>query len=91
MTSGISGNMANEGEHKKYGRKAAELEWVVYDDDTSKTRPDWEYVPYLQFAKTAMQYVGLLHFDRLWPRPSYERHCKFINASYIQLEDVETK
>jgi len=47
MTSGISGNMANEGEHKKYGRKAAELEWVVYDDDTSKTRPDWEYVPYL--------------------------------------------
>ena len=42
-------------------------------------------------AKTAMQYVSFPHFDRFWPRPYHERHCKSKGAGYIQLEDVEKK
>jgi hypothetical protein len=38
-----------------------------------------------------MQYVGFPHFDRLWPRPCHERHCKAVSASYMQLEDVDAK
>ena len=60
--------------HKKHGRKAAGLEWDVYDDDIQKARTGWENVQLLWSAKTAMQYVGFLHFDRLWPRPCIERH-----------------
>ena len=32
-------------EPKKYHRKATELEWDVYDDDTQKTMTGWENVP----------------------------------------------
>ena len=93
VASGGSSDMASRGsgEHKKYGCKAAKLEWDVYDDDTQKTKPGWENVPQPWSAKTAMQYVGFPHFDRLWPRPCQKRHCKSISASYIQLADVETK
>jgi hypothetical protein len=38
-----------------------------------------------------MQYVGFPHFDRLWPRPCHEIHCRSISANYNQLQDVETK
>ena len=95
MASGGSGDMASasggSGGHKSHLRKAAALEWDVYDDNTQKARAGWETVPQPWSAKTAMQYVGFPHFDRLWPRPCHERHCKAISASYIQLEDVEAK
>lgn len=74
-----------------HGRKAADLEWNVYDDPSQKARVGWENVPQPWSAKTAMQYVGFPHFDRLWPRHCHERHCKAVNASYTQLEDVEAK
>ena len=76
---------------KKYHRKAAELEWDVYDDDTLKARRCWENVPQLWSARTGMQNVSFANFDWLWPRSCHEQHCKSKCASYIQLEDVETK
>ena len=79
------------GEHKPHGRWATGLEWDVYDDGTQKARTCWENVPQPWSAKTAMQYVGFPHFDRLQPRTCHERHCKAISASYIQLKDMETK
>jgi hypothetical protein len=90
--SGGSGDMASgSGGHKSHGRKAAGLEWDVYNDNTQKARAGWENVPQPWSAKTAMQYVGFPHFDRLWPRSCHERHCKAISASYMQLEEVEAK
>ena len=42
-------------------------------------------------AASAMTYVRFSHFDRMWPRISHEQHCKFQDAKYLQLEDVEVK
>jgi hypothetical protein len=90
--SGGSGDMASgSGGHKSHGRKAAGLEWDVYNDNIQKARAGWETVPQPWSAKTAMQYVGFPHFDRLWPRSCHEKHCKAISASYMQLEDVDAK
>jgi hypothetical protein len=90
--SGGSGDMASgSGGHKSHGRKAAGLEWDVYNDNTQKARAGWETVPQPWSAKTAMQYVGFSHFDRLWPRSCYEKHCKAVSVSYMQLEDVDAK
>ena len=95
MASGGSGDMTSacRGSRglKPHGRKAAMLEWDIYDDNTQKTMTSWENVPQPWFAKTAMQYMALPHFDQLWPRPCHERHCKAICASYMQLENVEAK
>jgi hypothetical protein len=101
MASGGSGDITSRGstdmssggsrETKKYHRKAAALEWNVYDDHTQKTWKGWERVAQPWSTKIAMQYVGHPHFDRLWPRPCHEVHCRSISANYNQLEDVEIK
>ena len=78
-------------EAKKYHRKFAELEWDIYDDHIQKARTGWERVPQPWSANIAMQYVGFPHFDRLWPRPCHEIHCRAISANYNRLQDVETK
>ena len=47
-------------EPKKYHRKAAELEWDVYDDDIQKAKTSWKNVPQLWSTRTVMQYVSFL-------------------------------
>jgi hypothetical protein len=90
--SGGSGDMTSgSGGHKSHGRKAAGLEWDVYNDNTQKAKAGWETVPQPWSAKTAMQYVGFPHFDRLWPRSCHEKLYKAISANYMQLEDVDAK
>ena len=82
---------SGSGEHKLHRRKAVGLEWDVYDDNTQKAKTCWKNVAQPWSAGTAMEYVGFPHFDRLWPRHCYERNCKAVSASYVQLEDVEAK
>jgi hypothetical protein len=93
MASGGYIDMASGGsrEAKKSRRRFAELEWDIYDDNTQKARPGWEMVPEPWTANIALQYVGFPHFDRLWPRPCHEIHCRSISANYNQLQNVETK
>jgi len=90
MASG-SGGSGDAGGHKSHPRRPAGLEWDVYDDHTQKARVGWENEPQPWSVKTAMQYVGFCHFDRLWPRACHERNCKAVSASYEQLEDVDVK
>ena len=88
---GFSDMASGSGKHKSYGRKAAGLEWDVYDDNTQKARTGWGNVSQPWSTRTAMQYVGFPHSDRLWPRHCHEQNCKALSASYMQLEDVEAK
>ena len=74
-----------------HARKPADPEWDIYNDLNQKARAGWELVQQPWSARTAMQYVGFCHFDRLWPRNSHERNCKAVSGSYMQLEDVEVK
>ena len=64
MASGRSRDMAIGGseEPEIYARKAVELEWYIYDDDTQKSRTCWENKPQSWSAMTAMQYVSR------WPK-----------------------
>ena len=93
MASGGSIDKASAGlrEPKKYGRKFAELKWDIYDDHTQKAKPGWESVPHPWSANIAMQYVCFLHFDRLWPKPCHEIHCRATSTNYNRLQDVKTK
>ena len=88
MTSEESRNMASGGprEPKKPTRKCYGLEWDVYNDHTQKAWTGWESVQQPWSAEIVLQFVGFPHFDRLWPRPCYERHCRALSANDYQLE-----
>ena len=80
-----------DGDGGKKKRRVADLELDVFHNPELRTYPRWEQQPQPWLVATAMKYVGFPHFDHLWPPSSHEQHCKFKDAKYLHLENVEVK